>query len=907
MNNITAVFPGGLLIFAGNILWLGGWALLLNEYFSRVGCGFLGFLGYRPRGGFERFGAGMLAGLGLAGVMFLGLACAGLYSPPVIILALAGAAAGTPGFLRGRPLLLGTLDDCRKMGRLGLTYLGLGILPVLFFLFVPSVEQDSYMYHLGAPAQFLDSHRILVDLVPLTFHYALSIELVYAIPLLLGDDRLASFIEFSSFMAACAMFLGMYGRFRTGVSGTAPVETPEQNPAPEPAPPAAGKGRREQQAAKGRRAQPAGSVREKGPFGLLLERAGKLVEGDMMWVGVLLALSPTVVLSFIGSGKIDVAATSIFIVGMILWEARIWPAAAALFGFCIAAKVAYAPFVAVWMLFRFRSVKVFFLAGMLAALPILPWWFKSWIAVGNPLFPVAQGLFHMWNWDTLNMGAYDTYCAGLVWKDTFTMNGVFGAWFRSMGSEHLAVLLILPGLVIIRSTRMAVLALVLAQLIILRTGHISRYYYPAVMFFSILAAREIPRAFRGGRAILLMVATVALLRIWTFPGFSLLSASYAFMHPRDGFTTRLSAYWSAINATEGFKPRRMLSIGELRTYRLPGRVLYNGFLGETPLVWRMVKDSRDQRELARKFRQTGAQFVFFNYVSTEWTQKYSGGYFSWDRRMFELYKEFCRSRLEYAWDSGSCDYVNGGFYLFRVRSTPLPRPPRVVLLVPGAEAYYYDSFLWGMRNNYDLAIAFMERVVLEQRDVMSFQSELAYLYSRKPDWPSAYKWVQEPVRAGLRNMVCTATYGLAAAATGRYEEAYPVLKEAMVKFVFAGNVVPISMGLVCFGRALNAASRNDPASVEKLLDEGEKALLNLPFPPTKTDRQDVDLRLALLHGLRGDLLAWKGECDKASEMYRDALRLAPGLPGTAVWRERAANPCRGRGRAAVAPAVFPKL
>ena len=903
MNNIAAVFPGGLLIFAGNILWLGGLALLLNEYFTRVGCGLLGFLGYRPRGGMERFGSGMLAGLGLTGVMFLGLACAGLYSPAVIILALAGAAAGTPGFLRGRPLLLGTVGDFMKIGRLGLTFLGLGILPVFFFLFVPSVEQDGYMYHLGAPAQFLNSHRILIDQVPLTFHYALSIELVYAIPLLLGDDRLASFLEFSSFLAACSMFLGMYGRFRSGVSGTSPLETPEQNPAPDIPLAAPGKGRRGQAAAKLRKGQPA--EKGAGRLSLLLERAGRFLEGDMMWVGVLLALSPNVVLSFIGSGKIDVAATSIFIVGMILWEARIWPAAAALFGFCIAAKVAYAPFVAVWMLFRFRSVKVFFLAGILAALPILPWWFKSWIAVGNPLFPVAQGLFQMWNWDRLNMGAYDTYCAGLVWKDTFTMNGVFGAWLRSMRTEHLAVLLILPGLVIIRPTRMAVLALVLAQLIILRTGHISRYYYPAVMFFSILAAREIPKAFRGGRVILAMLATVALLRIWTFPGFNLLSASYAFMHPAVGFKTRLSAYWGAILKTGEMKPRRMLSVGELRTYLLPGRVIYNGFLGETPVLWQMARESRDLRDLAKKFRQTGAQYIFYNYVSTEWTQKYSGGYFSWDRRMFDLYREFCRTRLEYAWDSGSCDYVNGGFYMYRIRPAPLARPPAVVMQVPGAEAYYYDSFLLGMRNNYDLAIAFMLKVVQEQPEVMSFQGELAYLYSRKPDWPSAYKWVQAPVKAGLRNMVCTATYGLAAAATGRYDEAYPVLKVAMEKFTFAGNVVPISLGLVCFGRALKAATNNDPAGVEKFLDEGEKALLNLPFPPTKADNQDVDLRLALLRGLRGDLLAWKGECDKAAAMYRDALRLAPSLPGTGVWRERAANPCRGRG--AVAPAVFPKL
>jgi len=876
MSETLGFYIGGLPIFAGNILKLGGLAFILAEYYSRVGCGFLVFMGFTPCGGFERFGSGMLSGICLVGAVFLGLACTGLFSPAGIILALLAVAAGTRGILRSRMILLEAGGEWIKGGRAGLFLLLLGIAPVIYFLFVPSLEQDGYMYHLGAPAQFLNSHRIIIDLIPLTFHYALSIEMTHAIPLLLGDDRLASFMIFLSFVAACTFFRAMYGRKQVGLPAASLGED-------------AGK--------------PAAGGIER-----WTRQCRNLLEGDLMWAGILLAFSSSIVLSFIGTSKTDVAATSVFIAGILLWEARKWPAAAVLFGFCIAAKVAYAPFVAVWMLFRFRSFKVFFLAGLLAALPILPWWFKSYIAVGNPLFPVAQGLFHMWNWGIENMGAYDTYCAGLVWKDTFSMGGVLGAWFRSMRTEHLPVLLILPGLIIIRGTRWAVLALILAQLIILRTGHISRYYIPAIIFFSLIAARELPRALRGGRVIVLLMALISVIRVWSHPGFNAEHARNAFTPVEAGFKVWMSSYWSAVVKTRELNPGRILSVGELRTYRLPGRIIYNGFLGETPFVWKAVRDSRDQNEFARKVRQTGAKYLLYNYVSAEWTQKYSGDYFGWDKRMIDVYREYCRSRLEYNWDSGACDYINGGFYIYRILPRPILRPPKRILQVPGAEACFQNAYNWGLRNNFDLAIAFMAKVVEEEPDIMMFRGELAYFYSKKGDWPSAYQWIRMPYEAGLRDMVCTATYGLSAAALGKYEEAYPVLKDTMKNFVFAGNVVPITMSLVCFGRAIEASRRSDAIGVEKYLDEGEQALVKLPFPVTKTDQRDMDIRLALLRGLRGDLLAWRGECDKAAVMYRDALRLGSGLPSSDAWRNLAADPCRGRGRArpAIVPSVFPR-
>jgi len=455
---------------------------------------------------------------------------------------------------------------------------------------------------------------------------------------------------------------------------------------------------------------------------------------------------------------------------------------------------------------------------------------------------------------------------------------------------------------------MAALALVLAQLIALRTGHISRYYLPAVMYFSLIACREMPKALRGGRVIVLMMAAVSLARIWSHTGFNAYFARNAFAPIREGFARDMSAYWAVVVKTGELKARRPLSVGELRTYRLPGRVIYNGFLGETPLIWRLARESADLRDFTKKIRQTGSDYLVYNYVSSEWTQKYCGNYFGWDKRMMDLYREYCRTRMEYRWDSASCDYINGGFYVYRLAERPVPRPPKRILQVPGAEAYFQDAYNWGLRNNFDLAIAFMGRVVNDQPDIMMFRGELAYFYSKKADWPLAYTWIKMPYEAGLRDMVCTATYGLASAALGKYDEAYPVLQDTMKNFVFAGNVVPITMGLVCFGRAIEATRRNDAPAVEKCLDEGEKVLAKLPFPATSSDQRDVNIRLALLRGLHGDLLSWRGECDQAASLYRDALRLAPDMPSSDAWRQRAADPCRKQGRVSpsVVPPIFPR-
>ena len=96
-----------------------------------------------------------------------------------------------------------------------------------------------------------------------------------------------------------------------------------------------------------------------------------------------------------------------------------------------------------------------------------------------------------------------------------------------------------------------------------------------------------------------------------------------------------------------------MSIAELRTYRIPARVLYGGMMGETPLFWKLARESRDSAHLRRKFRQLGVQVLLYNFVS-EWWAAPRNSFFVWGSREISLYKEFFKRHFAVAGGSGHC-------------------------------------------------------------------------------------------------------------------------------------------------------------------------------------------------------------------------------------------------------------
>jgi hypothetical protein len=138
--------------------------------------------------------------------------------------------------------------------------------------------------------------------------------------------------------------------------------------------------------------------------------------------------------------------------------------------------------------------------------------------------------------------------------------------------------------------------------------------------------------------------------------------------------------------------RRLLVMGDSRTYRIPGRVLYGGFSGETPLGWRLATQSWTPAEVRKRVRQWGVSTLLYNCVTVDWLEVRYGA-FEWDRRSARLYEEFCRSYLVERWHSTTCDYVNGGLYLFDLAVTPRVPAPATIPFAPGIEGIFADATL----------------------------------------------------------------------------------------------------------------------------------------------------------------------------------------------------------------------
>ncbi|MCH8215700.1 MAG: hypothetical protein IH892_02890, partial [Planctomycetes bacterium] len=358
---------------------------------------------------------------------------------------------------------------------------------------------------------------------------------------------------------------------------------------------------------------------------------------------------------------------------------------AVLLGLCVAAKMTCAPLVVVWIaLMRPPWRRVGWIAVCLA-LAMLPWCGKTYLATGNPVFPFASSLFPSYDWGAANEAILRAELAeahGVMDR----IKALPATWFVMMRDNYPVVLLLVPGLLLLGRHRCAALACVLAQLVTLagRESHtVSRYVLPSMWFLALLAANESERLrgwFRPAVAALLAGICLARIGIWSSrhpPDWREVLA------PREEFLLkRLTTYEEIIRILARVQPARLLISGKGVGYRLPGRVLYGGWLGETPLIWKLAKEADSVERLSVKFKQLGTTHMIHNYGSkhTHWLEGHYGA-FPWDRRMLELYATYGKRHYVILSRTESVDR-NGGFYLYQIRQRPVAREPKTIWFLP---------------------------------------------------------------------------------------------------------------------------------------------------------------------------------------------------------------------------------
>ena len=592
---------------------------VMVELAARAGRAVLPWWGNSPPSPLSRWGLGVLGGIAGWGLLFLAFALTGLFYPAVLI----AAAIATACPLGFRPGWLGVaaLRRWAEVGAIPAVVFAAAAILVALPAFVRESSFDAFIYHLGVPWQFLEVHKAILGGIHLQFQVPVPYEMVCALGLSLGDDRLARMLTVATLFAGCAVFAGV-----------------------------------------------------------MRSRAGA-------WAGPLLVLSAPSIPGLASLAKSDIPASACLVAGAILTAGGRWGQGSCMFGCAIAGKIVYAPAVALWLLAVRPPARGIPRAAMGLVLPGLAWWIKSWLATGTPVFPFTCALMASPFWGPLNQTAFMDYLRGDWPADTLSLSGIPLAWVSHMAHDHALALLLLPALFLLPGPpgrRAAGIAVVTGMMVTLAAGHLTRFMVP-LAWWTCLAASEHLGALPGmaGR---LAVPALAVL------GLSGLVWSPAVPRPAWRELARpAAALWSdptPFNQTLArlatLAPRRLLVVGELRSYRIPGRIVFDGASGETPLIWQIAHASRSPDDIRRKIRQTGSRWLLYNFVSVGWVAaRYPG--FVWSDNALWIYLDYCRRFERVAWRSDQSDHESGGFYLFELARTANPRPPTTVWFAPGTE------------------------------------------------------------------------------------------------------------------------------------------------------------------------------------------------------------------------------
>ena len=851
---------------------LGVLSLVVIEGVAQAGEAVRRFISRGNPDSLERAGTDYLVGLSALGPALLGLAAGGLFRPVLLVATCLGLAAA--GFVPGpRSILAGAVRsvvrpaDGRRPGvgalAAGCAALVLGLATSLVWVLVPETEIDSYVSHLAAPDQFLKAGRILVDWVPLSFRISLPTEMVYALALILGDDRIAKCMSLAAFGAAAAVFAS--GCLRRG-------------------------------------------------------------HGYSPWAGPLLAISSASLMWLAPMTKHDATAAAMIVSGFLLLRRRASPVGARcersspsadlvgarcersspsadlvgalLLGAGMTAKIVYGPFAVLFFLLVLPPGRLIPPCLAVMALPELPWMAKEFFASGNPVYPFGAGLVPTFGWDARNWAVFNLRQRTLVVAEMTGVPALVRTWWGWWRTENLLFMLCLPGVLMFARRRAWAWIVVAGELGMLWFTRQPRYLLPATWLLAFLAAEEGERLVqgrRGGGAIAVAAAAWMILATsvgalgdrWKLWGYALGDSDAV-------FAKVMSTYADMGKEIRQRGVSRILVVGEFRTYRLPGRVVYNGCLGETPIVWKEVGESRTTGELRKRIRQLGVRSLMYNCAGSKWVQIYSESY-GWTRRMAALYSDFCRRYLELAVLPRQLDYANGGYYLYRVSDSGRLRPSDEVFFLPGAEGICYKGLELMGEGRYAEAITDLTGVVRDNPSVMAFRSTLAFCHYVTGNWATAYGLFSPPIAKGYADTVNVPSCAIVAYNVGRFDEAERLYRASLARYPDHADPARVGIGSVYAVRALRYMKEDRIDAAEAAIARAEE-WLRLPTsymnPTVETQRRQ---RLAQLTGFKGDIERARGRPAKAVERYREAFRIAPDVPGAENWLRVIEELSRGTG------------
>jgi len=777
--------------------------------------------------------AAYLLGCGVISLLLLGQALVRLWFPSLLVLGVAipavVALSRRPGRLPAWPSRQTVL---------------LGALPFVLvtpWLLIPELQPDAWEYYLAGPDRWIRMHGFSVRGATPPLHYPFIAEMLYSLPILFGREQVVKWLN------AAALVCGTAG-------AAAVLEIP------------------------------AGSallVTLTSATSVYALTCGKNEGFSTGFILLAFACGLDAVRRRAGSGR---ALSAVF--GGLAFSTK----------YLAGVNVTWVPLV-LWWESRDRRLRPWVGWGLAAAAIALPWLVKSYLLTGDPAYPVLSGFWPALidGWDERN---------GRVWQ-LCTMKampplGVLARVGRSLLGEHPLLVLSLPFLIwrpgLPRRAGGAALAIYVIWCAAFWNPQTARYAFSSLGVVLVLTAgcwdgwrREGALGRAVATSMLGLGALTSLTRLSLYPNpFPYALGCESRAHYLNRSLTSFSEMQEAVRASAA--GRVLLLVGEVREYGMPHPCLLAQAhaSGETPLLWRLVDESRTSRELEAKFRQLGADRILYNFVSVELVQQ-AFTPFPWTDRMLGLYEAFCRSHLRLVRQSTVCDNVAGGFCLYEVDPRRKIGTPASGYFLPGAEAHYHDPLRLRRTGHPAEAIAMLADLVRRHPAVGAFRSELGYTYALEHDYANAYRCLAPSIALGMRDMFNVTSFGLAALQLEKLKEARAALEEALDHYPENRGTNRVTLGTVRFLMASGAAGHHRAAEAEEDLAAAERLL---DFDPANQTEDVVAQRvstLAWISGLRGDLARSAGRYPQAVAFYRAACAIGPSQPQAAGWNRAIAE------------------
>ena len=785
---------------AWSFLKLGALAVLFAELVARIGTGVLALIERRQLSAAERAGGGFLIGLVALGTAYLGLAATGLFYPSVMVAVLAGLAAAGPAW-RTSIVVPGMRGWALAAGLMGAALVGLALVPVVVQWVLPDLELDCWIYHFAVPWQYLESHKMILGHVPVAFHHSLPVDLTFALGMALGEDRLARTVMLLCFAAGTAAW-----------------------------------------ASSGR-------------------------TGAAVWLGAILALSTGWSEWLMTRGKNDLAAAGMLVAGAGLASRGVWGAAGVLAGCGLAAKPVYAPLVLCLGLVWPPPRRRWGWTAAALALPSLPWAAKEWLASGHPtLAIIVPNVMPAYDWGELNRRSFASYCAGVWPADTMKLALLPGTTLRHLYSEYLVLSLLAPGVLLFASwrSRAAVAACLASQVMMVGLGHMPRYLLAAAWVMALVTGVEsgrlgpallAPWARRWGIGLVaaaIMGQIIAGTVAWKMPWRELSERGAGYAAHRLGRIGEAGG-WIASRRL----PRTAL-VGEMRTYRIPGRVVYGGMQGETPLVWEAVKASSNEDRLRVKIRQWGASYLLYNYAGyacQDW-MAFTNMPFAWDDRMLALYRSYAKGYLERVVCTEGNDYDSGGFCLFRIRTRPVAPRPSDIWFLPGTESLYGIATMQDRHLHYPEMLEAGRSVLARLPDVGQAWNFVGHAYALLGDGKQAYAHLRRFADAGMVDLHNFPDLAAAAFLVGRLDVAEKALVFSLPRYPHKLGDIRLNLALIYMTRGYAALARGRVREATALAAEAEREF-DL-FPSGTNLEEDARRKRGALVDLKARIAAASG-------------------------------------------------